>query len=482
MIDGAGIWAESGLSIGSGKLALMKSTFICALAAMAVVVTVSAEEFPLIFRTIPAQDVLTFPNGAGSAALMKPERPATLRQEPKAISRHPLYGECRDASTGGTFIFRLDESRGDGRGYDRLIVDINENGDLTDDGVAKRVELSSDQRGASLERLLFGPIQLPPDRAVAGGRPVYFIQVYVFNRQSSSMIGRRPNALFAQLMLKAGWYLDTTVKVDGLKQKVGVIDADSNVRLGDVAQTQTRTNGGVKSWYFSSGDYLLVDANRSGRFESDVFLGEVRPFGPILYLGSKAYQVALTPGCKSLRVEPWPGPLAEVTVQPRGEQVHSVTLAWERPNGQWQRIQPALVNGKVMVPPGNYRLYDCSLRGRRALGDQVMLFGTQRIPQPPLSVAVGKVNTLDCGGPLQIKVTATKAGTEGRGVLGGYFGGGASGTDSMLRIAATVTGAGGEAYSTFLTGERPNTRPPKPSFSIVQVGGRTVAMGNLEYG
>jgi hypothetical protein len=55
-------------------------------------------------------------------------------------------------------------------------------------------------------------------------------------------------------------------------------------------------------------------------------------------------------------------------------------------------------------------------------------------------------------------------------------------SDSMLRINATVAGAGGEVYSTYLKGDGFRARPPKPSFTIVQAGGQTVATGNLEFG
>ena len=461
---------------------MMRLPSVYALLAVAAVVTASAEDFPLTFRTIPAQDLRSFPNGAGSSALMSSEKPATLRQEPKAMSRHPLYGAGGSVRTGGSFVFRLDESKGDGKGYDQLIVDMNRNGDLTDDPVTENIIWPSDRGEVQHGGRLFGPIQVPADRSVAGGRPVYFAQVYFLNRQNLSSGRRTPNTLSAHLMFKAGWYLDTTVKVDGLEQKVGVIDADANLRLGDVSQPQTRTNRGEKSWFFWSGDFLLVDADGSGRFDSELFLREVRPFSPILYLGSKAYQVALTADYKSLRVEPWPEPLAEVALQPRGEQVRNISLAWECPNGQWQRILPAVTNGKVMVPSGSYRLLACDLLGRRAPGDQVVVLGIQSIPQTPMTFAAGKANTLGCGGPLQIKVTATKTSAPGRGILSRYFGAAWAGSDPLLNINATVAGAGGEVYSTFLTGERLNSWPPKPTFSIVQAGGRTVASGNLEYG
>src|ERR1035441_10535602 len=217
---------------------------VCVALARAVAGTISAEDFPLTFRTIPAKDVMSFPGGYGVYGQLRVEKPARLRKEPKAMSRHPLYGECRDTSTGPVFVFRLDESKGDSKGYDHLIVDMNQNGDLTDDPVAQRSVLSTDRRMSTPDQMLFGPIQAPADKAVAGGRPVCFAQVYIFNRQFLTA-GRMPqNMMLGQLLLKAGWYLDTTVALDGLKHKVGIYDSDCNLRLRDIARAQTSTSRG----------------------------------------------------------------------------------------------------------------------------------------------------------------------------------------------------------------------------------------------
>lgn len=461
---------------------MTKLISICGALIVAAAATASGEDFPLTFRTIPAKDVMSFPGGSGTYGQLGLAQPTKLRKEPKAKSRHPLYGVCRDLPTGSSFLFRLDESKGDGKGYDQLIVDMNQNGDLTDDPVAQRAALPTDRRTSSTEQMLFGPIQAPPEKALAGGRPVVFAQVYIFNRQALSAGQAGQSFMGGQLMLKAGWYLEATVTLDGLKQKVGVYDSDSNLHLGDVSRAQTYTNRTETSWYFRPGDTLLVDADKSGGFENDVFQSKAYPFGPILYLGGKAYKVALAPDCQSLRVEPWAETLAKVALKPQGDQVRFVTLAWQQPGGQWQLIRPAVTEGKVMVPPGNYRLYASSLVGRGASRDQVMVSGMQRVPQTPVSIVAGKANTLDCGAPLEIKVAAAKTKDTSRGILGGESGSAKSDSDSMLRISANVAGAGGEIYSTFQRGDGFRSQPPKPSFTIVQAGGKTVATGNLEYG
>jgi hypothetical protein len=467
---------------------MTKLLSVCGAIAVAATTSASAEDFPLTFRTIPDKDVMSFPGASGNSAPLQQAKPTKLKKEPKTMSRHPLYGECRDASTGAALVFRLDESKGDGRGYDQLILDMNQNGDLTDDPVAQRAVLPGERQSGAIAQFLFGPIQAPADKSVAGGRPTYFAQGYIYNRQLLGSGRDTPNLSFGRLVLKPGWYLDTTVELNGLKQKVGVTDGNSNLRLGDVTQpqimtmTSAMTSGGEKTWYFQPGDCLLMDADGSGSFENDVFQSEACPFGPILYLGGKAYKVALTPDCKSLRVEPWTEPLAEVALLPHGNPVKNLTLAWEGPSGNWQQIRPAVNDGKVMVPPGNYRLYACSLSGGRAPRDQVMVSGMQRVPQTPVSIAVGKANTLECGGPIQVKVTATKGRAGTGGVLIEDSSNARANSEPMLRINASLAGAGGEVYTTFLKGDRFQSRPPKPTFSIVQAGGKTVATGNLEYG
>ena len=463
---------------------MIRQACIYGLAALTATVAARAEEFPLTFRTIPAKDVMAFPGGYGASGTMRSTKPAGLRREPKAISRLPLYGQCGEA-TGTTFLFRLDESKGDGKGYDQLIIDLNQNDDLTDDPVVQRAVLPEDGRTAMLpEQALYGPIKAPADRVIAGDRPVYFAQVYLFNSSllRSSQAKRNLDAIFGQLRLKAGWYLDTTVTLNGLKQAVGVYDGNSNLRLGDVSRPQTFSSREEQTWYFRPADVYLVDANHSGAFESDIFQSESEPLGPILYLADTPYAVALAPDAKSLQVQPWTAPLAEVALGPRGDQVRSLTLAWEQTGGQWQLIRANVADGKVRVPPGNYRLYACELLGKASARDQVMASASQRALQEPVHFAASQPNALRCGAPLNIKVTAEKARAEALDLLQPSTGDSKLDSEFVLRINAEVQGSAGEVYSTYGKGEGFQARPPRPTFVIAGADGKKLADGNLEYG
>jgi hypothetical protein len=192
----------------------------------------------------------------------------------------------------------------------------------------------------------------------------------------------------------------------------------------------------------------------------------------------------LTPDAKSLQVEPWTEALAEVVLQPHGKQVQSVTLARERPNKQWQLVRAGVADGKVKVPPGNYRLITCVLLGKDEPRDQVMASAYQRVPKKAFSFAVGKDNALRCGAPLQIKVTAQKRMPESWELNSGDLRNPPLASDSefILSINANILGADGEVYSEYAKGEKFKADPPKPTFTVVDASGKKVADGKLEFG
>jgi hypothetical protein len=467
---------------------MMRARYVGLLATLAAMATASAGDYPLNFRTIPAKDVMAFPGGSGASGTLLTGKPATLKKEPKAVSAHPIYGQCRAGRGGPTFVFRLDESKGDGKGYDRLIMDMNQNGDLTDDAVVQRVTLSTDRRVTTPDMALWGPIEAPADKKIDGGRPVYYAQTYLYNtellrRSPSSRSSSATISFLGQLQLKAGWYLDTTVELNGRKQKVGVYDGNGNFRLGDAPQMVTYTNRESKSWSSSAGDSVLVDADGSGTFDNDLFQSESFAFGPIVYFGPQAYKLALAADCTSMHLEPWTEALADVALVPRGDQVRTVTLVWQRPSeSAWQLLIVGTKDGKIQVPPGKYQLYSCELLGNAGSRDQVMASGSLRTVQKPVQVAVGQANSLRCGAPLEIKVTAEKSKASATLLSGLLSRESKTDSDAELRINAAVFGAGGESYSSYRKGEKLRTEPTKPTFFVLDSRGRKVKDGNLEFG
>jgi hypothetical protein len=173
-----------------------------------------------------------------------------------------------------------------------------------------------------------------------------------------------------------------------------------------------------------------------------------------------------------------------VTLQPYGEQVCRVTLAWEQPDSQWQLIRAGVADGKINVPPGNYRLYKCELLGKGAPRDQLMAAGYQRVTRKPTALVAGKANTLRCGAPLEIKVTAEKRTPQPWELNSGNQRNRPSASDSefVLSINADVRGVDGEIYSAYAKGDKFKAEPPQPTFTVMDGRGKKVATGNLEFG
>ncbi len=467
---------------------MIKRIAVCGLLAVAAVASASAEEFALTFRTIPGKDVMAFTGGYGVGAQLRLVKPPKLKNEPKAVSRHPLYAEIDEKAGNATWLLRLDESKGDGKGYDQLLVDMNQNGDLTDETPASVVVLPAKGKKSSPppRQKLFGPIPAAEGKLILGERPMYFAQVYVSDVSSMLRSGQSLQGLYAgYIRLKAGWYAEATVELKGVKQKVGIFDSDSNGRLGDFAKPQTYHNEGEpEGWYFRAGDSWLVDADGSGAFEQNNFDTEWCSYSPVLYFGATPHHAALTPDGNAIKVEPCTEDLAEVALQPHGEQVCSVTLAWEQPDAQWRLIRAGVAGGKIKVPPGNYRLWRCELQGKAEPGDLVRVGAYQHMVQKPFAFAAGADNTLRCGAPLEIKVKAEKKIPQSweRNRNDQDNTPAADSSQYVLSINADVYGAGGEAYMHYGKGEKFADDPPQPTFRVTDAQGSNVGHGKLEFG
>jgi hypothetical protein len=403
-------------------------------------------------------------------------KPAALKAEPKAVSAHPAYGQARTGDTDSpSFLFRIDESKGDGKGYDRLVVDVNGNGDLSDDPVLAPLVLTGQPKyPEGYELANFGPFQAPADKAIGGKRPTCYAQMIFYRKglaaatTATATPATPARTYVGSIRFYSGWYLETTVTVAGAKQKLGLVDGNVNFRLGDTGGVRTvrvaSTN--QENWYFTGGDNWLRDVDNSGKFENKPFGAEYQAFGSIMYVAGTPCRVAVKPDFKAVTVEPWPGPLGELALQPNGAQVRAVTLACEEPAGQWQLFHAPVVNGKVRVPPGKYRLYMCELAGTAADKQPLAAAGYQRQVTELVTVAANQTVTLTAGGPLTAKLTTATRPTD---------------KDTLILQAALI-GAGGEAFSSFGAGKGLTAKPTPPTFALTTKDGKKIAAGNMEYG
>ena len=459
---------------------------ISGVAIIAMTTALSAKEFPLTFKTLGVEEAMSLPGGYGAMGSLTLTKTSALKKEPKAVSSRLLYGELGRRQGERGFLFRADESKGTGKGYDELILDLNQNGDLTDDPVVKRSDVPPVRKTPtpttmSREISRFGPIEVSAAQAIGAWRPIYFAELNFYRRSMTGGDDRLPSSSLGQMRLRAGFYLETTVELDGIKQKVAVVDGNANLRLGDEPTPTTFDRDREKNWYFSPADAFLRDTDGSGKFNNRPNDPESSPFGALLYFGAVPYQVKLAENYASLRVEPCTEKLAVLSVKPNGDQVREAVLAWEQKPGHWTLIKPGVAQGRAQVPPGNYRLNGCVLEGRARDGEPLVLGGYYRKLDKTVVAQAGQTATLNCGAPLEARLTAEKQRRPETYSLISERNNPAK-SSTVVLIQAEILGAGGETYATFAKGRSLNGEPAKPRFTIRDKDGKQVASGNLEYG
>jgi hypothetical protein len=441
-------------------------------AAFAIASALGATEFPLKLKTMTAQETMSFEAGNGAMCQLLATKPDAIKKEPKASSKYPIYGQLElDAKT--PLAFRLDESKGTGKSYDVLILDLNANGDLTDDAVNKAAKPAEPQ-SQGVEQVVFGPITVAEDKAQGIWRPGLCAELLIYNRE---MIQQKTRGYFGYLRVKSACYLETAVELNGVRQTIGVYDGNCNLRLGEQAAFETPNRSGQTYWYLQPSDVLLRDRNGNGRFDGGDFEAESEPFSSLVYFGPNPYTLALTKDLKTLQVAPYSGPVGELTVETAAN-VKSVQLARESSKGKWECVTPEMADGKCKAPAGAYRLFSCTLTGQAKDGATVAAMGMKRTAEGSIKVEPGQSATLVCGAPLTLKVVANKETQTGGGSLFR-----APSPMSQVNINVQVVGAGGESYSGYLLKSKNRVEQPKPpQFKVLGANGKEVAAGQLEYG
>jgi hypothetical protein len=276
------------------------------------------------------------------------------------------------------------------------------------------------------------------------------------------------------MQVKPGCSLETTVDLDGVKQKIALVDASGNFRFGDKTEVGLlkMPDGEQLCMPQQMGDTILRDRNGSGKFESDAMNSEADPLSSVVYFGANPYTLTVSDDLAKVAVEPYSGPMGELAIQ-NGAKIEAVALARETSADKWEALTLPGSSGKVKVPAGTYQLLGCQLAGKEGNGAVTMAGGrNNRTKSTAFSVEAGKSATLKCGPPLQLQVQAER---RTPGLLTAIFAGGSRAIDINLSVA----GAGGEIYNVFRKGDG-EADPPK--FKILDEQGKEIASGNLEYG
>ena len=109
---------------------------------------------------------------------------------------------------------------------------------------------------------LFGPIEFP--KMARGPDWIPNLYARVFHKPSAGKSSGRPRSI----SVRPRSYLEATVELDGLRQKIGIMDCDCNLKMGDMLEANVQAcDDGSHLLRFAGGDGLLRDVNGNGRFE-----------------------------------------------------------------------------------------------------------------------------------------------------------------------------------------------------------------------
>lgn len=286
----------------------------------------AADEVPLRYRFSPYQGPPVYTTGQKLSTGEKPDGP--LRNVPRFRSAKPLYGAATLGRGGDTTIsFALDESKGTGTGYDLLVIDRNNNNDLSDDPPVRAVY----RRGARL----FEP--LPLLIRVDGKTRLYHAAIE--GRVYGAPPGEPPPP--PEYRLKSLGYYIGEARFDAKTYPVALVDYNANGLYGDPFRELYNPE--------KAGDMLLVDRNRNGRFEeSGPIPREMLHCGKCIVVDGRFYELTTRADGSTLGVTPARVPLATVRSNyPR----FSLMLASDD-----SLLTIEGKSSRARVPPGKYRV------------------------------------------------------------------------------------------------------------------------------
>lgn len=443
-------------SITSDPKGKNRTAALVAFMSLAFLVRAIAAEFPLSFRTIDLEDALYAP-GSGPVGGLYLKWPMPLVGEPEAKSSRPLYG-IGGLNDRARQVYRIDESQGTGKGYDRFILDLNGNRDLRDDPVAEgRPQKRS---GIPLDYVVFGPIEAPASVQVGPWRPIY--HAVMEYRQADLALFLRRNVSPGNVRVKSGWYLEASVDLDGAKEKIGLLDGDRDLRLG--VESAANAGGGFLPLYRS--DSVLRDRNASGRFDFDLCESECDSAANRIGIGRNVYTVTVAKDLRSVRLERYTGPQGKLAVAAHADKLRAVRLTSGDDN-----FVPVLIDGESVVPAGVYTIESCTVASASGETEPAMTRGWFGEPDK-IRIRPDRATTVRCGPPLELRLEAKRVGSRTpKGV-----------SIQKIEIDARVIGAGGERYVRHAKGGNLTAQADPPRFRIFDAQGKEIASGRFEYG
>lgn len=376
------------------------------------------DEGQLLYRTTSSleQEV----GSVNGQYLQASGKPKALRAEPRYGSNNPRYFVW--SVQGGKRVLVLDESKGPGKGYDRLFVDQDGDGVL-----AEGEQVRGWRRQGSLT---FGPVKVSL-QTENGPRTYHFLaRCYTYDRS------------YQNLRVEGACYYLGRIRLGDQSHKVALVDNNANGVFNDLS---------TMPW---DGDRLLLDLYGDGKFTVNTEESpETFPLAKLLQVGDRYL---------ALEAAPDGSRLATAVPDLKFGQVQSAAGAFQ----VWLSSKDGVLrvraeNGQAKVPAGEYRLVMTLLAQTDEKGRKWELTSYSRgEPGPPVKVTESGITELKLGAPLQARAEAYVQGRE-------------------VSFSLQLTDAAGLPLSNLTVDGQ---RPAAPKLRIHSAAGKEIGCYDFHYG
>ena len=240
------------------------------------------------------------------------ERPDMEAEFRKVVKKQPNKYECKQpfrcvARLGdGRYAMVFDSTDIDKKGYNRLYLDLNGNGDLTDDGVVRAGSggLGSMWHGSTATNFPMITMSIK-----AGG------EEFQYRFDVSAVVYGSGDRRYVQASLRTGVLREGEITLDGKKRVIYALDRNSNGRFDDLYTVDRETTSGDGRVWPTGGDMLLIDPDRA--------TSEIRWYDPtvnerltyvakIVGLNGQFYDLSISATGDKITLEPSKAPVGYI--------------------------------------------------------------------------------------------------------------------------------------------------------------------------
>jgi hypothetical protein len=359
--------------------------------------------------------------------------------------------------------------------YNRLLFDLNHNGDLTDDQVIAAEEPRGVRYSSNYANYSFPRVDLTIETDGVEMEYAFNLSVRSYGSASYS---------YASASLNAAAYRDGEVTLNGEKKRIVLVDYNSNGRFDDgwVIDPNIRYSGG--GVYPKAGDMVFVDPDTSAASGYDPTTNDSQQYmSKLLNVEGRLFDVEVSPAGDKLNLTQSSVRVGHVTNPNKGYRaivygdagfmkvVGDDSGKAPLPEGEWKlasytidRTGLAEEEEEKEEPTSLLNALSAALvqneRSSRPRNTLVSAHGTDKYI--PVEVRGGETVELPFGPPFKPTVTVSHR----------------SGSQTASLGMSLIGSAGGQCSSIYVNG----SRPPSPDFTITDPDGKEVEVGKFKYG